>query len=135
MSEQVQRADDDEEGATLSRSFFGACLGPVGFALFDLLDNRDKRGERVPIHTVRAAREQFSLARQPGRWKVVRDGRGASAEEEGMLLISISDLREALEASKPAFDWAEAFAPRADLPAASDTLEIRSGGRGERIAL
>ena len=111
----------------------------AGAELFERLDEDYRSGERVVLASVREARNSFALARTPGRARLVRAQRpakaGQGAVDEEMVLIALSDLEAVVKANTVEFNWANAFAPRADLPAASAPLTVRSGVRGHSLEL
>lgn len=57
----------------------------------------------------------------------------ASRASESVVILRIDDLEAVVKAAQQDFNWAEAFAPRSDLPAASEAPEIKRGSLGRRV--
>lgn len=129
--------DDPHQGMTLRRADLVDKLGWFGAELFDRLDFQHKNGDEVAVLTVREARTQLATARQRGHGKVVKPQKGNSGSEDmdEFLMISLADITDAFAASTMQYDWAQAFAPRKDLPAATRRVEIKRGVRGRRVSL
>jgi hypothetical protein len=128
----------DSRRARLTRTELVDRLGePAGEALFDRIDEQLREGDEVIVPNVREARSSFSAALAPGHARIVqaaRRTRGAEEKPDAMVVLALSDLEDLVKAAND-FDWAAAFAPRPDLPAATTHLRVRSGARGRRLTL
>ncbi len=125
-----------DEGAamTLDREDIVRDMGEFGSQLFERLDPRHRTEDRVRLLNVRDARNEMTSARAPGHGKVLKPERGADNDGE-IFVISRADLVAAFKASQAGFDWAEAFAPRSDLPASTATFALRRGRRARALPL
>jgi hypothetical protein len=111
-----------------------------GQELFERIDGQLRRGDRVYGTTVREARKLFKAARTPGHAQFVVPGRIVSAQpgdtagpDNGMVMITLSDLEAVVKAKRVDFDWRNEFAPRRALAVATTPMVVRSGVPARRM--
>jgi|GEM_PF-2156238 len=113
-------------------------LGPrAAGELFERVDKAQREGSVIHGRNVRDARSSFGRIQQEGNVQVVvaRSGGKRSrppSVSDGLVIIRIDDLEAVVKAAQRPFDWASAFAPRNDLPAATSVPELNQGSRGRR---
>ncbi len=139
MTDTLQRKTEELRGGTLSKTHLVDRLGSgAGAMLFERLDDHYRDGEQVVVAGVKEARDSFTTV-AAGRARIVKAQRSArgrdQAPAEEMVLIGISDLEAVVRANDREFSWADAFAPRHDLPVATVALQLRSGARGRNIRI
>jgi hypothetical protein len=106
--------------------------------LFGRIDRDQRHGELILGKNVREARSMFGRLQKEGHVQVVVPGRSdkrtrAEADtSEGLVILRIDDLEAVVKASRDEFNWAQAFAPRSGLPAASSAPALKRGSRGRR---
>lgn len=104
---------------------------------FSRIDGTLREGTVIVGASVRDARLSFSKA-MTGSAKVVVPGRtsgrrrGSVDPSDGFVIMKIDDLEAVVRAGRDEFDWAQAFAPRAGLDAATTTPSLKRGSRGRR---
>ncbi|MFG1393471.1 hypothetical protein [Xanthobacter agilis] len=113
-------------------------LGPrAAKEFFDRIDGTLREGTVIVGTSVRDARIGFGKA-MAGSAKVVVPGRVSGQRREavdpsdGFVIMKIDDLEAVVRAGRDEFDWAQAFAPRAGLAAATTSPALKRGSRGRR---
>lgn len=114
-------------------------LGPrAGQELFSRIDGSLRQGTVIFGASVREARGGFSKAHTAGCAQFVIQGRSGRSRKstggpsDGLVIMKLGDLEAVVRAGQDKFDWAEAFAPRSGLEAATTSPKLKVGSRGRR---
>jgi hypothetical protein len=113
--------------------------------LFVRIDKEQLKGLMILGRNIREARAKFGKVQKEKNVQVVvrgnvgkhryassRTSEASSRTSEGLVILRIDDLEAVVKAAQQDFNWAKAFAPRSDLPAATEVPEIKRGSRGRR---
>ncbi|WP_146008531.1 hypothetical protein [Komagataeibacter saccharivorans] len=121
----------DSEGVSLDE--LSDRLGKEAAAeFFDRVDNTLRTGNVIQPTNVRQSRAVFDKARRHRRALLIISGRGANEVGDSMVIIKMDDFEAVVRAGREAFSWANAFAPRSGLGAATNSMQIARGSRGRR---
>jgi hypothetical protein len=133
----ARRTAASKEGISLSS--LTDRLGPrAAQELFSRIDGSLRQGTLIIGTSVRDARMGFSKANTAGCAQVVVPGRSGGRQNspinpsDGMVIMKLDDLEAVVRAGRDEFDWAQAFAPRSGLEAATTTPTLKRGSRGRR---
>ena len=105
--------------------------------LFGRIDKDLRHGEMILGRNVRDARPVLGRLRKGGNVQVIisersRPKRTRGGTSECLIVLRIDDLEAVVKATHHEFNWAHAFAPRSDLPAAASVPTIKRGSHGHR---
>jgi len=133
----TERLSSAKEGISLSA--LEDRLGPrAAQELFSRIDGALRQGTVIIGTSVREARIGFSKAHTAGCAQVVVPGRSSSRQQgpvnpsDGLVIIKMDDLEAVVRAGRNEFDWAQTFAPRSGLEAATTSPILKRGSRGRR---
>lgn len=133
----IRRTAPSADGISLSS--LTDRLGPrAAQELFSRIDGSLRQGTVILGTSVRDARLGISKANTAGCAQVVVPGRSSGRRDgsinpsDGMVIMKFDDLEAVVRAGRDEFNWAQAFAPRSGLEAATTSPTLKRGSRGRR---